>query len=84
MAGGECTCGSCLSCWAHAVEMLQLRSAAFDVAADDGMMPLSGYGGGMPMAYAYPPDAYSMPGTFRGATVARGKTGQHTLRCWAN
>jgi hypothetical protein len=27
------------------------------------MMPLPGYAaGGMPMAYAYPPEAYSMPG----------------------
>jgi hypothetical protein len=26
------------------------------------LAPMPGYGGGMPIAYAYPPDPYSMPG----------------------
>jgi hypothetical protein len=45
------------------IECASTNNAASHVAADDAMMPLSGYGGGgMPMAYGYPPDAYSMPG----------------------
>jgi len=41
------------------------------------MMPLPGYAaGGMPMAYAYPPDAYGMPGVQTGS-VELGSLGSH-------